>query len=148
MEIENMLQRFSSLLFKPHLMFTSHGILHCLWSVDLKKSFSQLILSILIFSQYFFQQLLLIFIFINIFFNRFCLVEKFGVTSHRLFRDSNIMIKGSQYKNIKQHYIKGYCLSGLLSSVKQYNLTKATSSNSLFIYWILNTFWFVVYILK
>ena len=37
------------------LTLTSHGILHYLWSEDLPKSFSQLIMSIFIFSQYFFQ---------------------------------------------------------------------------------------------
>ena len=37
------------------LKLTSHGQLHYLWSVDLSKSFSQLIMSIFIFSKYFFQ---------------------------------------------------------------------------------------------
>ena len=40
------------------LTLTSHGILHYLWSEDLPKSFSQLIMSIFIFSQYFFQYIL------------------------------------------------------------------------------------------
>ena len=51
------------------LNLKSNGILHCLWSADLSKSFSQLIeliftfpkqqfLPIFIFSQYFFQQIL------------------------------------------------------------------------------------------
>ena len=43
-------------------MSTSHSILHYLRSVDLSKSFSQLLVSIFIFSQYFS--------------NRFCPVEK------------------------------------------------------------------------
>ena len=34
----------------------SHGILHYLWSVDLLKHFSQLIVSTFIFSQYFFSK--------------------------------------------------------------------------------------------
>ena len=34
---------------------TSYSILHYLWSVDLSKSFSQLIISIFVFSQYFFS---------------------------------------------------------------------------------------------
>ena len=37
------------------LNLTNHGILHYLCSADLLKSFSQLIVSIFIFSQYFFQ---------------------------------------------------------------------------------------------
>ena len=40
------------------LKLTSHGILHYLWSGDLSKSFSQLILSTFTFSQYFFQYIL------------------------------------------------------------------------------------------
>ena len=37
------------------LKLTSHNILHYLWSADLLKSFSQLFMSIFIFSQYFFS---------------------------------------------------------------------------------------------
>ena len=40
-----------------YLKLTSHGILHYLRSADLSKSFYQLIMSIFIFSQYFFQQI-------------------------------------------------------------------------------------------
>ena len=47
------------------LKLTSHIILHYLCSVDLSKSFSQLIVSICILSQFFF-----------FFFNRFCPAEK------------------------------------------------------------------------
>ena len=50
------------------LKLTIHSILHYLWSEDLSKSFSELIMSILIFSQYFL--------------NTFCPVEKCGVTPH------------------------------------------------------------------
>ena len=52
----------------------SHGILHYLWSGDLSKSSTQFVMSIFTFSRYFF--------------NRFCLVEKCGVTPHCLYRDS------------------------------------------------------------
>ena len=61
-----------------HLKLTSHGILYYLWSVDLSKSFSQLIcqyLSVL-----------------NIFFNKFFTVEKCGVIPHCLYRDSVTLI--------------------------------------------------------
>ena len=40
-----------------YLKLTSHGILHYLRSADLSKSFYQLIMSIFIFAQYFFQQI-------------------------------------------------------------------------------------------
>ena len=40
--------------FVNNMYSASHGILHYLCSVDVSKSFSQLILSIFIFSQYFF----------------------------------------------------------------------------------------------
>ena len=40
------------------LKLMTHGILHYLWSADLSKSFSQLNMSIFIFSQYFFQYIL------------------------------------------------------------------------------------------
>ena len=86
------------------LKLTSHDILHYLFSVDLSKSFSQLIVSIFLFSIFFsidfarwkvsgsikklfsinFQQLF----FLNIFFNKFCPVEKCVVTPHCLYRDS------------------------------------------------------------
>ena len=56
------------------LKLTIHSILHYLWSEDLSKSFSELIMSILIFSQYFL--------------NTFCPVEKCGVTPHCLYCDS------------------------------------------------------------
>ena len=45
-------------IFRSHrnqLNSTGHGILHYLWSVDLSKRFYQLIVPMLIFSQYFFQ---------------------------------------------------------------------------------------------
>ena len=57
-----------------HLRLTSRGMLYYLCIVDLSKSFSQLIGSIFIFSQYFF--------------NKFCPVEKCGVTPHCFYRDS------------------------------------------------------------
>ena len=56
------------------LKWTSHGIFRHLWPADLLKNFSQLMMSIFIFPQYFF--------------NRFFLVEKGGVTPHRLHCDS------------------------------------------------------------
>ena len=56
------------------LELMNYGILHYLWSADLSKSFYQLIMSLFIFSQYFF-------------FNRFCSVEKCEVTLHCLYRD-------------------------------------------------------------
>ena len=40
---------------RNQLNSTGHGILHYLWSVDLSKRFYQLIVPMLIFSQYFFQ---------------------------------------------------------------------------------------------
>ena len=49
------------------LKLTSHCILHYLCPADLSKSFSQLIVPIFIFTQYFF-------------FNRFCPVEKAPLT--------------------------------------------------------------------
>ena len=49
---------------------TSHSILHYLWSADLWKNFDQLIMSIFIFSRYFFP------------------VENCWVTTHCLYRDS------------------------------------------------------------
>ena len=60
------------IFFQLKLMI--HSILHYLWSEDLSKSFSELIMSILIFSQYFL--------------NTFCPVEKCGVTPHCLYCDS------------------------------------------------------------
>ena len=49
---------FNSKNFVLGLKLTSHGILHYLRSADLSKSFPQLIMSIFIFSQYFFRQIL------------------------------------------------------------------------------------------
>ena len=43
---------------KTHLKLTIYGILHTLRPVELSKSFSQLIMSIFIFAQYFFQEIL------------------------------------------------------------------------------------------
>ena len=60
------------------LKLTSHGILHYLWSAGLSKKLSQLIMSIFIFSQYFFQ----------LFLHRFFSTETCGVTPHCLYRDS------------------------------------------------------------
>ena len=54
------------------LKLTSHGILHYLCSVDLSKSFSELIVQYLSF--------------LNIFFNRFCPVEECGVPPRCLYR--------------------------------------------------------------
>ena len=53
---------------------TSNNILHYLWSADLSKSFSQLIMLIFFFSQYFF--------------NRYCPLERFRVTPYCSYRDS------------------------------------------------------------
>ena len=66
----------------------SHGILHYLWLADISKSFSEMILSIFTFSQYFINSFCQCLSFRNIFFNRFCPVEKCGVTPHCLYRDS------------------------------------------------------------
>ena len=57
-------------VFKIMLKLTSHDILHYLWSADLSKSFSQLIVSIDCVNIHLFP----------IFFNRFYWVEKCGVT--------------------------------------------------------------------
>ena len=62
-----------------------HGIFY-FWSADLSKSFSQLILPVFIFSQYFF--------------NRFCPVKKFVVTPHFIYRDSLTLIFQNSIKNI------------------------------------------------
>ena len=43
---------------KTHLKLTIHGILHTLRPAELSKSFSQLIMSIFIFAQYFFPEIL------------------------------------------------------------------------------------------
>ena len=51
LKISNFIQKF--FFFKVNV----HGILHYLWSADLSKSFSQLIMSIFIFSQHFLQQI-------------------------------------------------------------------------------------------
>ena len=64
--------------FCDTLKLTSDDILHFLCSVDLPKSFSQLIAWIL-------------------FFNRFCHAEKCGVTQHCLDRDSLSLIKREFY---------------------------------------------------
>ena len=56
------------------LKLTNHGIMHYLCSADLSKSFSQLIVPIIIFSQNFC--------------NRFWPVDKWGFTPYCLFRDS------------------------------------------------------------
>ena len=73
---------------KGQLKLTSHGILHYLCSADLSKSFSQLLVSIFIFSQYVFSidfvwckkifsiACVNFYLFSVCFFNRFCLVEK------------------------------------------------------------------------
>ena len=57
-------------VFKIMLKLTSHDIMHYLWSADLSKSFSQLIVSIDCVNIHLFP----------IFFNRFYWVEKCGVT--------------------------------------------------------------------
>ena len=59
----------------------SHGVFHYLWSADLFKSFSQLILSILTFLNQYLS-------FLNILFNRFYPMEKCGIIPHCLHRDS------------------------------------------------------------
>ena len=74
------------------LNLTSHGIMHYLRSADLPKSFSQLIVSILIFSRYFFTRFLSwlcqYLFFVITFLTRFCRAEKCAVTSHCRYRDS------------------------------------------------------------
>ena len=82
----------------------SHGILHYLCLADLSKSFSQLIVSIFMFSQYFFQkifpsgksfsQLILpIFIFSQYFFSKdFTQWKSVGLLPHCLCQDSFIWI--------------------------------------------------------
>ena len=44
--------------FSRFLNLASHGKVHYLWPTELSKSFSQLIMSIFVFPQYFFQQIL------------------------------------------------------------------------------------------
>ena len=56
----------SAIFVISYLKVTSHGICHYLWSANLLKSFSVLIVSIFILCQFFF--------------NRICPVEKYGVT--------------------------------------------------------------------
>ena len=62
------------------LKLTSHGILHYLCSADLSKSFSQLTVSLFIFSQYYYY-----------FFNKFCPVEKCSVTLHCLYGNFKVL---------------------------------------------------------
>ena len=69
------LKRSVDIEYHNFLKLTSHRILHYSWSADLSKSFSQLIMAIFIFFQYFF-------------FNRFCPVERCGVTPHCVYHDS------------------------------------------------------------
>ena len=75
--------------------------MHYLWPADLSKTFSQWIVSIFIFSQYFFQWLFpgrkgflnwlcQYLSFFNIFFNRFFPVEKCWVNPNCIFPDSLI----------------------------------------------------------
>ena len=66
-------ERCIQLPFNLNSKLTSHSILHCLWSVGLSKSFSQLCRDLS---------------FLNIFFNRFYPVEKFGVPQCSLYRGS------------------------------------------------------------
>ena len=68
-------------VFKIMLKLTSHDIMHYLWSADLSKSFSQLIVSIDCVNTHLFP----------IFFNRFYWVEKCGLPPHCLYRDSLIL---------------------------------------------------------
>ena len=68
-----------------NLKLTSHGILYYLYSANLSKSFSQLIESIFIFSQYLF----------SIDFDR---CKNVGFTPHCLYRDSLTL------KNVKSTY--------------------------------------------
>ena len=69
----------SLILDLNHLKLTSHGILHYQWLQGLSKCFSQLIMTIFIFSQYFFQQI----------FNRMSFQQKsVGSPNIALYRDS------------------------------------------------------------
>ena len=61
---------------------TSHGILHYLWSVDLSKSFSELIVPIIYFSQSIVFANVYLFL---MFFLRFSTVKKCGVVPHCLY---------------------------------------------------------------
>ena len=72
------------------LKLTSHGILHYLWSADLSKGFSQLIMSIFMFSKYFL--------------NRICLTEKCGVTPHCLYRDW--LTLNTRKKSVLEEHLK------------------------------------------
>ena len=60
--------------------YTSHGILHCLWSTNLSKSFPRSIV------------LANIYLCSNFFFNRFCRVEKCEITPRCLYLDSLTLI--------------------------------------------------------
>ena len=64
-------------------------MLHYLWSVDLSiKLFSIDYVNIYLFSIFFPIDSVQYLSFLNIFFNRFCLVDKCGVTPHFLYRGS------------------------------------------------------------
>ena len=58
----------ASVLLTLSFKLTSHGIMHYLWSADLSKNFSQLIVSIFIFSMCFYQLIVSIFLFSQYFF--------------------------------------------------------------------------------
>ena len=51
--VDVLASRTNLIFVKQCLMLTNHGILHYLWSSELSKNFSQLIVSTIIFSQYF-----------------------------------------------------------------------------------------------
>ena len=71
--------------------------MYYLWSVDLSKSFSQLIVSIFIVSKCFSQLIVLILIFPQYVFNLFFPVEKCLVTPYYLYRDSLTLIAISKF---------------------------------------------------
>ena len=86
--------------FNKKLKLTSHCVLHYLSSVDLSKSFSQLIVTIFIFSQIF---------------HNFFRVKKCSVTQYCLYRDSLTL------RNIKTYKNNMFNLS-ILSSIKFFTI--------------------------
>ena len=120
-------------LTSNHIKVSESPYTTFLWSADLSKNFSQLIMSIFIFSQYFF--------------NRFCIVEKCGFNPHCLYHDSWIMnlswISNEKLrKNCEWYYDKYFfCQKHLTSDfifteINMIEVIQFTLYNSQTILWI------------
>ena len=109
------------------LRLMSHSILCFLCSADLSKNFSQFIISIFIFSQYFF--------------NRFCPVEKCGLDPHCLYHESwiyhePVMKAQKKLRMILYFFCQKHFTSDFIFTEINIEVIQFTLYNSQTIFWI------------